>query len=394
MPDHDHDRRGGQRRERRRPAAEHRSQAREPDEQRGPHDGRLGSHEHGVEPRAHGDGDERPRPPHGRRAQHAKQTDRQNPHVQPRNREHVDRARDEKLLGVLRWQRLAAAEQERRGQPGSIVHMPLERRGSSGPDTIEPGHRRPCRRPTQHPHTLARLAPNDRQAAPGPGPLAKVELARIERVPGPEPAAQDPHPCAAEHGGGLPHHDHGRPPRRRLPGRTSPDLRHGHHALGRWLDRQPAGRRRGRGRQRPWRLDHHALDRHRHRCLCEAPCEVIAPKEPLAGHGPAPGHGSDRHQQRGCGCGRAGRPQEPRPEAPRGYRCQPAAERGAGGVPGGPETRESRPTDGPQERRPRHHDERPPRQRLMPQKWPHTPRPRSPDGSAPLDDFEFGMSHL
>jgi len=109
----------------------------------------------------------------------------------------MDRARDEKLEGVLAGQALPGAEQQRRSQCGPTVRQMLVKHPHpTATQSVEDRRDRHRRGPGDHGDTVGLVRPHDRQAAQRPRAVAKVELPRVERRRRPQPAAEQPDPGA------------------------------------------------------------------------------------------------------------------------------------------------------------------------------------------------------
>ena len=304
MPEEHEDRRERQRIGRQRSPADRRAQACQPDEQRRPHDGRLRPHERHVEPRAAGDSHQGPATGQGEHAEHLEQRQRQKAHVQSRDRQDVDRAGDQEFERLLPRERLPTAEQQGRRQRRPLGRkMTPQHLHAAVPQTVDPGQRRPCRRPRQHPHALRRMGPYDRQAPQRLGTLVEIEFVGIERRRGPHPTAEHPHAASCREIGRLTIHDQRRPSTGRPPRGTTADSPHRHHAFARGpLHRSLRGPAPQRvddgGRQPPGRLLHDSLDCHRLRRQRQAPGKIVAGEQVGPNCRPASGPADDRHQKR------------------------------------------------------------------------------------------------
>ncbi len=166
-PGEDHDRRDGQPVDRGRAAARRGRQAAEPDEERGPDDRRFRAHEQRVGGRAEPHRRQCRVPGHGQRAKRGEQRGRDEPHMQTRDREHVDGARDEKVVRLLAGQRLPRPEQQRRREPRTLGrYSGAQSHLAGGPQAREQGRGRPYRRPRERSQTCRGVDPHDRQDPP------------------------------------------------------------------------------------------------------------------------------------------------------------------------------------------------------------------------------------
>lgn len=172
-----------------------------PDQQGGPHHRHLASHHRRIE----GDSQRRSSPgkPAGNchHPQKPQQCGRKQPDMQAGDCQNVDSAGGGKLINQPAGQLLTASQQHRGNQRllGCRQHLP-QLGGCNQPEPIHHSRRRPPGRRLNDRHGRPVANPNERQHPASPGLHGKVELTGIERGPGPQTPAEQPHPTPRQHG--------------------------------------------------------------------------------------------------------------------------------------------------------------------------------------------------
>ena len=303
MPDEHNDRGRRQGVDGQRPPSQRAAQAGEPDEERGPHDGRLGANQQHVEAGADGHRHERPAAGHGQRAEDRKQGQGQNSHVEPGDREDVDRAGDQKFPRFLGRQRLAAAEQEgRRQRRPCFREMCAKHLDATRPHPIDRCGERQAGGHGDHPQALLPMTTDDRQAAEQPRPLAEIKLTGVGSRRRTDAPTEHAYPAAGRDPRRRAIDDHSRAAGGRPPHAAGTAGLHHDHAFARRTNRDRPQGIRSRGREQPRRLDKNALDRDRRRCLVKAPRQIVGCEQAMPRNGPAGSRTGNRdEEQHGCG---------------------------------------------------------------------------------------------
>ena len=248
--------------------------------------------------------------------------------MQARDGENVDGAGDEEVVCILPGQRLAAAEQERRGQRRPRRrHVVVEDTHAPGANPVDPRADRPPRGRGQGADAGHRVDPDDGQAAARAGPEPEVELARVQRRRGPQAASEDTHSAADVHNRRIPVDDHGGPPGCVPPAAAVAKPLHGEDELARRADGRRLPRIGHGGGEGPRCLDddaHHShRDRHGRRVGGKLPGQIVGRKKIESGRRPGCGRAHDRGSEAQRSGPRAAVPQAAGPEGKRCHGTKP-----------------------------------------------------------------------
>ena len=200
--------------------------------------------------------------------------------MQTRDRQNMDRARGEEVVGLRAGQRLATAEEQRRGEGRPFSReVGIEHGDAPPPQAVDRRGKRPSFRRRHESDESRRRDAHDREAAARPAAQTEVELTRISGGRRPQAAAQHADPITQLERRRLTIDDHGGTTGGGHPAATGADRVDPHHALTRRPDRGGPPRILRRHGQKPKRLLDRASHRHGDGRVAETPGEICPLKE-------------------------------------------------------------------------------------------------------------------